>query len=83
MEHIEGEKIIQWVTEENVPITITKVGNLVDEEEKFNPDSLTEIKGMAEKAVNDIENDQIVQFERFGFCRMDDKEKGKMIFVSK
>jgi glutamyl-tRNA synthetase len=83
LEHIEGEKIIQWVTEENVPITITKVGNLVDEEEKFNPDSLTEIKGMAEKAVNDIENDQIVQFERFGFCRMDDKEKGKMIFVSK
>ena len=29
------------------------------------------ISGMAEKAIEDIEEDEIIQFERFGFCRFD------------
>jgi glutamyl-tRNA synthetase len=83
IEHNEGEKIVQWVTEQNVPISVTKVGDLLNEDGSFNQNSLTEINGVVEKTYEDLEEGQIVQFERFGFCRLDDKEKGRMIFVSR
>lgn len=82
-EHIPGEKIIQWVTEQNVPIKVTKVGNLLNEDGTFNEKSLTEISGIAENMAKDIKEGQIIQFERFGFCRMDDENKNEFIFVSR
>ncbi len=83
IEHKEGEKIIQWVTEQNIPVSVTKVGDLLNEDETFNSKSLTKIEGIAEKATENVENGQIVQFERFGFCRMDNKEEKKLIFISR
>ena len=82
-EHETGEKIIQWVTEQNVPVKVIKVGDLLNADETFNGNSLTEIEGFAEKTVDEIEEGQIVQFERFGFCRLDSKTKKEFIFVSK
>ena len=82
-EHEPGEKIIQWVTEQNIPIKAIKVGNLLNEDGTFNEKSLTEVEGMAENTVKDIEEGQVVQFERFGFCRLDNKNKGEFIFVSR
>ncbi|MEM3341514.1 MAG: glutamate--tRNA ligase [Thermoplasmata archaeon] len=41
------------------------------EELVFNPDSLKVIKGLAEPAVKDLKVDEVVQFVRFGFCRLD------------
>lgn len=82
-EHQQGEKIIQWVTEQNIPVKVTKVGNLLNEEGNFNEKSLTEINGIAEKMAEGIEEGQIVQFERFGFCRMDEKSKNAFIFISR
>ena len=83
IEHNEGEKIVQWVTEQNVPITVTKVGDLLNEDGSFNQNSLTEVNGVAEREYKDLVEGQIVQFERFGFCRLDDKGKNRMIFVSR
>ncbi|MGC8533167.1 MAG: glutamate--tRNA ligase [Candidatus Parvarchaeum sp.] len=82
-DHEQGEKIIQWVSEQNVPIKVTKVGNLLNPDGTFNENSLTEIEGFAEKAVEEIEEGQIIQFERFGFCRLDSKKTREFIFVSK
>lgn len=82
-EHEQGEKIIQWVTEQNIPVKVTKVGNLLNADGTFNENSLTEISGMAEKMAGEIGEGQVVQFERFGFCRMDDKSTNNFIFVSR
>ena len=38
---------------------------------KFNKDSLKMIEGLAEEAVSKIKTDQIIQFERFGFVRIE------------
>ena len=82
-EHEQGEKIIQWVTEQNEQIKVIKVGNLLNTDGTFNEKSLTEIDGLAEKTTDKIEEGQIIQFERFGFCRLDDKNNKEFIFVSK
>lgn len=82
-EHEQGEKIIQWVSEQNVPIKVTKVGNLLNPDGTFNENSLSEIEGFAENAIDEIEEGQIIQFERFGFCRLDSKKTKEFIFVSK
>ncbi|MCL4391369.1 glutamate--tRNA ligase, partial [Candidatus Parvarchaeota archaeon] len=82
-EHNEGEKIIQWVTEQNILLKVTKVGNLLKEDGSFNENSITEIEGLAENEAKNIEDEQIIQFERFGFCRMDDKKSRSLIFISR
>ncbi len=38
------------------------------------------IRGLAESEIQKLKPDTVVQFERFGFCRLDEKEKNKMIF---
>ena len=78
-----GEKIIQWVTDKNIDVEIQVVENLLNEDETFNEKSLTVIKGIAEEAVHEIKEGETVQFERFGFCVLDDKKKNSFIFVSK
>jgi len=37
-------------------------------------------KGIAEKGVSKLKAGGIIQFERFGFCRLDEKKKDKLIF---
>jgi glutamyl-tRNA synthetase len=58
-----GKKIIHWLpaNDNNIPITILM------------PDKRT-VEGIAEKDIIDIEEDQVIQFERFGFCRFDNKK---------
>ncbi len=82
-EHEQGEKIIQWVSEQNVPIKVIKVGDLLNAGGTFNEKSLTEIEGLAEKTIDEIGEGQVIQFERFGFCRLDNKNRMEFIFVSK
>jgi glutamyl-tRNA synthetase len=37
-------------------------------------------KGLAEQGVKELEVGAVIQFARFGFCRLDKKEKGKLQF---
>lgn len=37
-------------------------------------------KGLAEKGVKNLKEGDVIQFERFGFCRFDRKEAGKYVF---
>ena len=64
--------IIQWVPSHeylNVKVLIPDV--LYLDEEEINPESLKIVEGYAEGNIVDIKVDEIVQFERFGFCRCD------------
>lgn len=67
-----GLEKIQWVTEKNVPVTVLVPHELFVDGE-FNPESLEIVKGLAEEAVKTLSVDEIIQFERFGFCRIDKK----------
>ena len=67
---------IQWTTDDYIDMNVF-VPHLLFKNEKFNPDSLEKISGFAEKAVTDIKADELVQFERFGFVRLE-TQKGKI-----
>ena len=64
-----GSAIIHWLPKEeelaNVEI------RMPDNEIK---------KGLAEPSVKNLKAGEIVQFARFGFCRLDKKEKNKLVF---
>ncbi|MBU2560939.1 MAG: glutamate--tRNA ligase [Nanoarchaeota archaeon] len=55
-----GEKIIHW---------LPKSDKLIDVEVMM-PDK-TVITGLAERGVGNVKEGEVVQFERFGFCRLD------------
>lgn len=65
---------IQWTTDDYVPIKIIVPG-LIFKGDVYNPDSLHEIQGYAEKAVSGVPSGEIVQFERFGFVRLEKQKK--------
>ncbi|MGD2246978.1 MAG: glutamate--tRNA ligase [Candidatus Methanofastidiosia archaeon] len=62
---------IQWVTDNNVKMRILVPHELFVDGE-YNPDSLEVVEGLAEEAVKGLSVGDIIQFERFGFCRIDD-----------
>jgi len=64
-----GDKIIHWLP---VQKDLVKVEVLM-------PDSKI-AKGLAEPTVKNLKIGDIVQFQRFGFCRLDSKEKDKLKF---
>ena len=38
------------------------------------------VKGLGEEGLKKVKVNDVVQFERVGFCRLDKKEKGKIVF---
>ncbi|OUJ18970.1 Glutamyl-/glutaminyl-tRNA synthetase [Methanonatronarchaeum thermophilum] len=63
----EGAQIIQWTTQDNIPIKIDKQGK-------------TE-KGVAEKTIKKLKPNQTIQFERYGFVRIDQKNPYKACYA--
>jgi len=63
-----GDKIIHWLTADN----LVNVEILM-------PDKNIR-KGLAEENIKKLKTGDVIQFERFGFCRLDKKEKDKLIF---
>jgi glutamyl-tRNA synthetase len=64
-----GNLIIHWLPADK---------SLVDVEVLMPDTNL--VKGLAEEGVKSLKSDEVVQFERFGFCRLDKKEKDKSSF---
>ena len=61
-------KIVQWVKKDeaiNVTVYIA------------NPNEVREVHGLGEKVIGELNEGDIVQFVRFGFVRVDRKEKGE------
>lgn len=77
---IEGVPIIQWVGDDSRELLIHRPGLLLREDGSFNTDSMELVKGLGEPAVESIGLDEVVQFERFGFCRRDKVDSFDFIF---
>lgn len=75
------EKKIQWATKKSVKCEVLIPKDLVDSEGKFREDSLEIAKGICENACLELNVGDIIQFERFGFCRLEKKAKTKLVFV--
>ena len=83
-ESAEREKIIQWVAEKDfVKCSVLIPEEMLDEEGRIRKDSLKTAVGYAESYAKNLKERDIVQFERFGYCTLDDKEKVRFIFISK
>lgn len=82
-ELIDGVPKLQWVTEDNVATDVLVPGPLFIGEE-FNEHGLSRISGLAERSISVLNVGEIVQFERFGFCRLDAVgERPTFIFTHK
>jgi glutamyl-tRNA synthetase len=68
---------IQWTTEKFIKVNIF-IPKPLFINEKFNPNSLSKLEGFAEDAVSTLKSDEIIQFERFGFVRIE-KQDNKII----
>jgi len=69
---------IQWTTDNFIEMNIF-IPHLLFKDDVYNKDSIEKIKGHAEKAINTLQSGDIIQFERFGFVRIeksDDKITG-------
>ena len=77
-------RIIQWVAASNYKkCTVTVPLPIIDENGGFIRDSLKLVSGYVESDAVKLKEREIVQFERFGYCILDDKEKLQFIFISK
>ena len=61
---------IQWTTDRYVKMKVF-IPKLLYENEEYNPNSLETAEGFAEEAVLQLKTGEIVQFERFGFVRIE------------
>jgi glutamyl-tRNA synthetase len=68
---IPDSKKVQWVADPGAKVNVTVPGTLFLEGDVFNRDSLREVEGLAEDSVSTLKVGEIVQFPRFGFCRLD------------
>jgi glutamyl-tRNA synthetase len=72
---------IQWVTDDYIEMKVLVPG-LIFKDETFNPESLQEIQGYAEKMIADLPIGEIVQFERVGFVRLEKQKTGLVGFFA-
>lgn len=79
-EEVGKEKKIQWVTKDSVKCEVLIPLELFDGE-KFNEESMKIDKGECEAACSELGIGEIIQFERYGFCRFDKKEGDALIFI--
>ncbi len=68
---IAGTRKLQWTTDANKSIKVLEPGLLYAEDDKFNEDSLRSTEGVVEETFKDLGVGEVVQFPRYGFCRVD------------
>jgi glutamyl-tRNA synthetase len=69
-ELLPGTLKVQWVTDDYLELTVLVPGPLFVGD-TLNPHSLRTVSGYGEAALRSLKEGDIVQFERFGFVRMD------------
>jgi glutamyl-tRNA synthetase len=79
----ESEAKAQWVTEKHLYCEVIMPKPPLLEDGEFDKESLMVSKGFVEEYATQLSKGDVVQFERFGFCILDDKEKMSFIFISK
>lgn len=71
---------VQWVSDNFIPLTVF-VPDVLMKNDTFNEASLTKIKGYGEPVIASFD-DEIVQFERFGFVRIEQGDDGILVFFT-
>jgi glutamyl-tRNA synthetase len=61
---------IQWVTEEYIPLSVF-IPDVLFKNDHFNEKSLRQVNGYAESAIRKLNTGDQIQFERFGFVRIE------------
>jgi glutamyl-tRNA synthetase len=73
---------IQWIAGKwKSKCTVLVPHDLLDDRGIYDPESLEISEGYCEKGCEKLGNEEIIQFERFGFCRLDKKDKKGLQFV--
>jgi glutamyl-tRNA synthetase len=70
-ELIPNSRKFQWVTDAHEEVEVLVPDVLFLEGDVFNKESLKSVIGFAEQAASTLEVGDIIQFPRFGFCRLD------------
>ncbi len=78
-----ADKKIQWVSEENLECDVLVPLDLINEKGEYNEGSMKVIHGYCENNCERLSEGDIIQFERFGFCKLDKKEREarKLTFI--
>jgi glutamyl-tRNA synthetase len=74
----EGITKVQWTTDQHIDVEVL-VPDLLYRGNSLNENSLTTAKGYGEAACRNLEVGDHIQFERFGFCRIDQKTQNSVI----
>ena len=80
----DSELKVQWVAEKNnMDCEVVMPKPPLKDDGEFDRESLPVSKGYVEDYASRLRDREIVQFERFGFCILDDKPRMSFIFMSK
>lgn len=75
-------KKIQWVpVDAAVQCRVKVPHDLLDSQGNYNPNSMTEDAGFCEPSCRELPDGAIVQFERYGYARLDKKEDNGLVFI--
>ena len=75
-------KKIQWVPLESaVACKVKRPGDLLDDSGNYRADSMQEDNGYCEASCRELPDSAIVQFERYGYARLDKKEEHGLVFI--
>lgn len=77
-ENIDAAKI-QWVADGNYTRAVLFLPGQLMQDDEFNRDSMKKISGYVEKYAERLEKGEIIQFERVGFFKLDDKKQMSFI----
>ncbi len=80
-ELIQDSAKIQWTTDNFIKMSVFVPG-LLYQKGNYNPNSLEKVEGFAEEAVSRLKTGEIVQFERFGFVRIEKQNNTIMGFFA-
>ncbi|MCK5636401.1 MAG: glutamate--tRNA ligase, partial [Thermoplasmatales archaeon] len=70
---IPGSAKIQWTTDRHIKMNVL-VPHPLFVKDKYNKDSLESVNGFAEEAISNLKTGEIIQFERFGFVRIENSK---------
>jgi glutamyl-tRNA synthetase len=78
-DEIQKGKKIQWVSD-GLQCEVLRPGDLLTASGEYNPSSMGIDTGLCEKSVHSLKEGEMVQFERYGFCRLDSKKPLRFVF---
>ena len=75
-------RILQWVPSDMaIKCKIIMPGSLFNKDGSYNRDSIDSVEGYAESMAGELALHSIVQFERFGYCILDQKSASELTFI--